>query len=1082
VVGIQCSRCNFENPPGFKFCGECASPLIEEPPERTSPLAEEPERRQLTVVFCDLVGSTKLSEQLDPEEFHLILRSYQALCDDVVTEFDGFIAQYLGDGVLIYFGYPAAQEDGAQRAIHVALRIVEDLNSINAKLEQRFEVIRSMPLRVRIGVHTGSVVIGDVGGRQRREHLAVGDTPNVAARLQAFAKPNEIIISGSTNGLIEGFFDCESIGLNRFGGISSEVVLFKVVGKREFKSRFEVIAAKRLTPRVARDEELDRLERGWEKAAKELGQVVLLTGEAGIGKSRLIWELRNKISGRDHRRLEGQCLPYYQTSALYPLTDLMGRLINLSRRDTDDEKIGKLEKFLDEYDFSLDESIPHFSSFLSIQPPETYPPIKTSPQKQREKTLGLLIELLVRISERKPVLFVIEDLHWVDASTLEFLDMFIDGCSSLRIYAVLTYRPEFKERWSKKPNVEMISLSRLGDIHAEEMINKLSEGKRFPDGVIEKLISRTDGIPLFVEEMTRGAMEAGILGDREELLKTIGIPPTLHDSLMARIDRLSEAKDVLQLASVMGSGFSYDLISEASSLDQYSLRRDLTALVEADLLYHTDGDSESDYEFKHALIRDAAYDSLLKSKRREYHRLIAEALEERLRDSIDTRPELIAHHYTEAGLKEKAIPYWHQAGKQAIARSANVEAIEHLRKGIGLVKTLQESPERSRTELDLQIALSDPLIMQHGWGSKELEGVYDRARELCDLIGDKRTTLSVLRGQWSFNAVRGRLNTAKEIGREFESIVKTIQDQFWTLESHTISGVNAVYTGEFLEASKYFEKGLPIYNRITEDKKQDDLRFDTLILFMSMLGSANPMFLGYRDKGKENAYRLIDLTRHSVNSYALSFSYLSLATLSLFYGDVDVVMEYTDRALDIAEENGYAWLISVSLITKGWAISKLKNPQKGIELIKRGLNEYESTGAVLDMPSRTSFLAECYLQLGETEEAIKILDKALEYVNDNDDRSCEAEIYRLKGESLLQLDRSNSAPAEQCFLKSIEIARKRSAKFWELKAATNLSRLWKSQGKKVQARTLLTGVYDWFTEGFDSKDLKDAGALIKELS
>src|SRR3990170_3228369 len=705
-----CINCGFENPSQFKFCGVCGKPHTAQLSPTRPTQTIEAERRQLTVMFCDLVGSTALSEQLDPEELREVVRAYQEVCAEVIDRFEGYIAQYLGDGLLVYFGYPLAHEDDAQRAVRAGLEIVGVIHELplhNTRLQQS--------LRVRIGIHTGPVVVGEIGRGERREQLALGDTLNITSRLQDLAEPNTVVISFVTYHLTEGLFECRDLGLHRLKGVSAPVQMYRILGESAVRSRFEVAITKGLTPLVGREQEVGLLLERWEKVKEGMGQVVLLCGEPGIGKSRLMQVLKERLSGETHVRIESRCSPYYQNSALYPIIDQLQRLL-FRREDSHEQKLGKLEVVLGQYGFSLEEIVPLFASLLSVPLNESYPPLTLSPQRQKQKTLEALLAWLLKEGEKQPVLRIVEDLHWVDSSTLEYLSLLVEQVPKTHIFALFTFRPDFIPPWAMRSHLTQIVLSRLTRKQAEVMVERVTGGKALPVEVVQQVVTKTDGVPLFVEELTKTVLESGLLREGDghyELtgpLPPLAIPTTLHDSLMARLDRLATAKEVVQLGATLGREFTYELLKAVSPLDEVTLQTGLDKLVEAELLYQRGLPPQARYFFKHALIQDAAYQSLLKSKKQQYHQKIGKILEERFPETVETEPELLAHHYTEAGLRGEAIAYWHRAGERARQSSANVEAIGHLTKGLELLKTLPDTPERTQQELDLQTTLGPALV------------------------------------------------------------------------------------------------------------------------------------------------------------------------------------------------------------------------------------------------------------------------------------------------------------------------------------------------------------------------------------
>jgi class 3 adenylate cyclase len=641
-----------------------------------APYIPDAERRQLTVLFCDLVDSTVLARQLDPEDLREVVRAYQDTCAKVIARFEGHIAQYLGDGLLVYFGYPRAREDDAQRAVRAGLGMVEALGQLNTRLERE----RGVHLAVRLGIHTGLVVVGEVGGGTRQEQLALGETPNVAARLQGLAAPNTLVISAATFQLLGGFFACQPLGTPLLKGLAQPLAVYRVLYESMTHSRLEALSSTGLTPLVGRQQEIGLLLERWAQVKDGFGQVVLLSGEAGIGKSRLVQVLKEQVAAEPQAWLTPcQCSPYYQHSALYPWIDLLERVaLRFEREESPQQKLRKLEGFLVQYGLPLAEVVPLFAALLSLPLAADYAPLNLAPEQQKQQILQALLTIMLRIAAQQPVLFVIEDLHWVDPSTLELLSLLVDQGPTARILALFTFRPDFPPPWTGHAHLTQVTVHRLPHRQAVEVVRQVAHGKALPPEVVEQIVTKTDGVPLFVEEWTKMVLESGLLQEREDRYELTGplpplaIPATLHDSLMARLDRLAAVKAMAQLGATLGREFSYELFQAVSLWDEEALRRELYQVVEAEFLYQRGMPPQATYTFKHALIQDVAYQSLLRSTRQHYHQRIAQVLEARFPETVETQPELLAQHYTEASLMPQAIPYWQRAGQRAIQRSAHL--------------------------------------------------------------------------------------------------------------------------------------------------------------------------------------------------------------------------------------------------------------------------------------------------------------------------------------------------------------------------------------------------------------------------
>ena len=723
-------------------------------PEREAPSGE---RRQLTVMFCDLVGSTSLSEQLDPEELQTVVRTYQEVSAQVIERHDGYIAQYLGDGLLVYFGYPAAHEDDAARAIRAGLEIVAALRQARSQFPQ--------PVHVRVGIHTGPVVVSQMGGGSRHEQLALGETPNVAARVQGQAQPDEVVISAATQRLVVGLFETQDRGSHALKGISALQALSRVTAESTAQNRFEVAVRSGLTPLVGRETEIEFLRERWRQAQASEGQFVLLSGEPGIGKSRLVQEVKAQTLQDGAPQIELRCSPYYHNSTLYPVIEHLQQLLQFTRDDTGETKLQKLQHTLSLYRFPTLDSVPLLAALLSLPQPPGFPALTLSPQKQREKTQATVTRWLLEAAQERAVVYAWEDLHWADPSTLELLGLFLAQVSSTRILTLLTYRPEFSPPWAMRSHMTQFTLNRLGQTQIEALVEKAMGGKTLPQAVVQEVVKKTDGVPLFVEEVSKMLVESGVViaaNGQYELsgpLSSVAIPATLQDSLMARLDRLQNAKAVAQLGATIGREFSYELLHAIAPLDETTLQHGLQQLVDAELIHQRGFSPDTQYQFKHALVQDTAYQSLLKRKREQIHQKIARVLEVQFPKTVETQPELLAYHFTEAGLVEQAVPYWQRAGQRANQRSASSEAISHLTTGLQLLKTVPETPERIQHELLLHITLGIPLAATKGFAAPEVGEVFTRARELSQQVSETPQHLSLLQGLFNFYVVRGELQT-----------------------------------------------------------------------------------------------------------------------------------------------------------------------------------------------------------------------------------------------------------------------------------------------------------------------------------
>jgi class 3 adenylate cyclase/predicted ATPase len=1044
------------------------------------------------VLFCDLVDSTPLASQLDPEDLREVVRAYQDTCAKVIARFDGYIAQYLGDGLLVYFGYPRAHEDDAQRAVRAGLGIVEAMGPLNTRLTQE----HSVQLAVRLGIHTGLVVVGEVGGGTRQEQLALGETPNLAARLQGIAAPNTLVISATTFQLLGGFFACQPLGTPLLKGLAQPLAVYRVLYESMARSRLEAASSTGWTQLVGREEEVRLLRERWTQAKDGVGQVVLLSGEAGIGKSRLVQVLKEQVAAEPQAWLTPcQCSPYHQNTALYPWIDLLERVaLGFEREEAPQQKLRKLEGFVVQYGLPLAAAVPLFAAILSLPLPDTYAPLTIAPEQQKQQMLHALLTIMLRIAAQQPVLFVMEDLHWVDPTTLEFLSLLVDQGPTARILALLTFRPDFRPPWTGRAHLTQVTLPRLPRRQAAEMTDRVAHSKTLPAEVIEQIVAKTDGVPLFVEELTKMVLESGLLQEREDRYELTGplpplaIPTTLHDSLMARLDRLATVKSLAQLGATLGREFPYALLHAVSPWDEETLRRGLHQLVEAEFLYQQGLPPHAMYLFKHALIQDAAYQSLLRSTRQQYHQRIAQVLEACFPELCETQPELLAHHYTEAGVLAQAIAYWQQAGQRALERSANVEAISHLSKGLELLATLPDTPARAQHELVMQTTLGPALVATKGFAAPEVLHAYARARALCQQAGETPQLFQVLRGLWYFYLIRSELRTARELGEHLLTLALQLGDPVLRVEAHYALGLTLNYLGEFAAAQTHLAQGIALYD--PQQHRAHAVRYgqDPGVACRAY-GAANLWWLGYPEQALQWSHEAVMLARELAHPFSLGFALFLTSWVPQFRREGHLTQERAEAAIALAAEHGFAVFGAGGTIFRGWAlVARPAEPgggqghgEEGMVQLHRGLAAWRATGAEALRPYYLALLAEACGKGGQIAEGLTLLAEALAVANDTGECRWDAELHRLKGALLLARSAEPHAEAEACFQQALTIAHGQQAKSYELRAAMSLARLWQQQGKRDDAHALLAPVYSWFTEGFDTTDLQEAKMLLEEL-
>jgi class 3 adenylate cyclase/predicted ATPase len=1055
---------------------------VEAPP--AEPRSPEAERRQLTVMFCDLVDSTKLSSQLDPEDLREVVRAYQQVGSEIITRFDGHIAQLLGDGLLVYFGYPQAHEDDAHRAVRTGLGILHAMGDLNTRLQQT----KGIQLAIRVGIHTGLVVVGEMGGQGRQEKLALGEVPNIASRIQGLAEPNTLMISTDTYRLTQGYFECQAFGAQALRGVAEPVHVYRVLQGSGARGRLDVAVTRGLTPLVGRESEVTLLQERWAQAKSGQGQVVLLTGDPGIGKSRLVQVLKDHVANEPHVRWECRSAEYSQNTALFPLVDLFQRIFQFETGDTPDEKFGKLEQMLRQYRLPLEESVQLFAPLFSLPIPEDhYPALNLSPQRMRQRTLEALVAILLEQAEHQPMLFIVEDLHWTDPTTLEWLNLLIDQTPTASMLVLLTCRPHFQPAWHHRSYITEMTLNHLSHAQVERIITGMTNGKTFPAEMLQQISAKTDGVPLFVEEMTKAILESGQLkavDGHYELtgsLSTFAIPTTLQDSLMARLDKLMTGKVIAQLGATIGRQFAYDLLSTVSQLDAATLQHELGRLVEAEIVYQRGVPPQSTYVFKHALIQDAAYESLLKSTRQQYHQRIAQVLESQFPETTETQPELVAHHCMEAGLTNQSVTYWYKAAQHAVERSAHVEAISHLRTGLALLQTLPETQERTQREVDMLIALGASLLATKGSGAPEVEQTYSRARQLCELLEDPQQLFPVLRGLWNYYLLRAELQTVQALGEQLLALAQQqAQDSAMLVAAHRALGTTLFWLGAVASAQTHFARGIVLYDA-QQHRTSAVLHGEVAGVICHIHAAWALWYLGYPDQGLARSQEALLLAQQSAHPFSLSFVLSYIAQFHQFRREVRFTQEHAEAAISLATDQGFPQWKGVGALQRGWSLTHQGQVRDGVEQLTQGLRAYRATGAELARPYYLALLAEAHSIIGQSEAGLAVLTEALTLVDKTEERWYEPELHRLKGELLLQQNSDNQAEAENCFQQAISIAHSQQAKSLELRATTSLARLWQ-QGKRQEAYDLLAPIYGWFTEGFDTADLKEAKALLDELA
>jgi class 3 adenylate cyclase/predicted ATPase len=1034
------------------------------------------ERRHLTVMICDLVGSTSLERQLDPEDMALVIDAYHATCARITLAFDGFVADFRGDGILAYFGYPRAHEDDAERTIRAALDIAAAVGRLKTPTDEQ--------LSVRIGVATGLVVVGDRHSESAlRDNSVIGDTPSLAARLQTLAEPGTVVIADSTRRLLGDLFRLRDLGQHKLKGINEPVAAWAVDGVSAAQSRFEAIHAAGVTDLVGREDELDFLLERQRLAWKGEGQIVLISGEPGIGKSRLVAALEERVADQPHTFLQYQCSPHHTNSALYPFIAQLERTVGLKSEDTAEERLDKLESYLAMPPPLIQDVAPLFAALLSIPTGERYPNPPRNPAQQRRRTFAALLDQFQRVAGEKPILLSFEDAHWADATSLELLDLTVERVRQLPVLAVVTLRPDFEPPWIGLSNVGTLTLSRLDRNNVESIVTHVTGGRSLPAEVMNQIVTKTDGNPLFVEELTKAVLEGDILvkdADSYRLngpLPPLAIPTTLQDSLMARLDHLAPVKEICQIGAAIGREFSFALLRDVIGRDETSLKIALGKLEHAELLFRRGEPPDAIYSFKHVLVRDAAYESLLKSRRQQLHSQIARTMEDKFPDIVVSQPEILAHHFTEAGLVEPAIGYWLKAGNLALSRSANA-AVSHLKEGLKLIPRLNNQKVSNKLELMLQTSLGNSLRATKGWSTESVKQAYTRALQLCEQSGLDEHTFPAVFGLWTWNFLRATLCEAQALAEHLLRIAENVDQPACKVLAHEAVGFTLFARGKFAAAHTELERGIilcedsraNIYHDLSAQDPRVHIRsYDAMTLWL----------LGFPDQALHlctEARSYADMTRYP-------FSEAMARTISLrvhqLRGEVSVVANEANAAIALCEEHDFAHYLAMALILRGWARTQQGDFEQGVDEIQQGLKMERGTGASLFESYSLGLLAEVLIKNERYEQALECLAQVQSRLDDEDsERFYVAEIYRLLGEAYLRSN-DNFDRAEQYFSKGLKVAREQKAKSLELKLCVSLCDLYDVTKQAHRCRPLLDEIYGFFNEGFGTADLIKVKARLK---
>jgi class 3 adenylate cyclase len=1032
------------------------------------------ERRQVTVMFSDLVGSTALSARMDPEDLREIISAYQKCVAETVQRFGGFVAKYMGDGVLVYFGYPQAHEDDAERAVRAGLELVAALGALKTHA----------PLQTRVGIATGLVVVGDlIGSGASQEQAIVGETPNLAARLQGVAEPNTVVIAENTRKLLGNLFELEDLGTKELKGISGTVKAWVALRPASVEGRFEALHASGLTALVGREEELEILLRRWSRAKSGEGQVVLLSGEPGIGKSRLTAALLERLATEPHTRLRYFCSPQHTGSAFYPIIGQMERAAGLAHDDTPQARLDKLDALLAQTATSKQDAV-LFADLLSLPNDGRYPALELTPQQRRQKTLEALTAQLAELASRHPVLMIFEDVHWIDPTSLEALNRTVDRIKSFPVLLILTFRSDFNAPWMGQSRVTSLTLNRLGETETAAIIARLAGNKELPANVMAEIVERTDGIPLFVEEMTKAVLEAEGEGEAQRTAAAIpspaqAVPASLHASLMARLDRLGSVKEVAQIGAAIGREFAHSLLAAVVHEPEAELGSALDRLVAAGLLFRQGVPPHASYLFKHALVQDAAYGTLLRGPRQALHARIAAAIEMQMPERVEREPELLAYHYAEAGQPDKAAGYWLAAGRLAARRSAISEAAAHLTRGIAGVRGLPETAERNRQELALQLALGPVLLSSRGFGDAEASAGYQRAAELARRLGDDRDRFTATWGLW----ISIRASSASDhmrlrlqyLGEMVEAAERT-GDPELLLQAHHSSWSTRIWNGEFARATEHVRSGLALYD--PERHRHHALMYgghDPGVCGKGQ-GAVALWALGCPDQAVRSAREGIVLAQALDHLPSLLHSLWFAASVYFLRRQPADVLECSARLLALGSEHGLKLYEAIGGVFHGWALIQQRDAQAGLAELRAAVAAYATTAHV-NQDLYRAILAEAELRAGNLEEAAAVLIQG----ETTTDEWWRAGYLGLRGDLLLRGPGDDRAAAERLYREAIGVAAGQQAKSLELRAATSLALLLGEQGRRSEGYAVLAPICGRFTEGFDTPDLKEAKALLDEL-
>jgi predicted ATPase/class 3 adenylate cyclase len=1040
---------------------------------------DEAERRHLTVMFCDLVGTAALAASLDPEDMWGVIASFHACVGAVVGRHHGMIARYMDEGVLAYFGYPRAQEDDTEQAVRAALALVDAVANLQTNVDSA--------LQIRIGIATGTVVVSELLiDETPAEQSVIGETPNLAARLQTVAEPGTVLICPQTRRLTGGHFNYRDLGPRALKGWTEPVAIWQVLGPSGVASRFEAMHKTTLPPLFGREEETELLLRRWRHATQGEGRVVLLTGEPGIGKSHIALALGERLQSEPHIALRYFCSAHHTNSALFPFIGQLERAAGFERSDSPTEKLSKLEALVAQ-STSDPERVAVLANLLALPASSQFRLHELSPQRRKEKTFAALLTQLDGLAARQPIFMIFEDIHWIDPTSLELLSAIVEHVPQVGVLLLITTRSEFTPPWPSYPHTTTIPLTRLDRRAGAALVERVTGRKTLPKEVADEILTRTDGVPLFIEELTKMVLESGLLQERDDQyvlerpFPALAIPTTLHASLMARLDRLAPVREVAQIGAVAGREFHYELLHAVAGMPRERLEDALGQLVRSELIFRRGESPHAVYTFKHTLVRDTAYASLLKSRRGHLHAAIANALDQQFPEIAQTQPETLAHHLTEAGLIEKAIAYWLQAGKNAALRSANLEAIAHLRRGIELTDRLPADEGRDRSELDFQLVLGPCLIATHGPAASTALATFARARELCERLGAPPEYLQVRFWLATVSVVRGDLPQALEAVEGMPSDAETRGSRGALINVIRGRAMILMFMGRIVEAREELERAVEMFGA-SEEADRLAARAAGQDAGVAMLAFAAWVLwiLGQIDESVARmaaALERADTVQHA-HTHAYVWYYASV--LYALRGEPAIAKGYAERCLAISEQQGFRQWLGLARAVRGICAAMLDASAGRLDEAKTALDQYQRAGYQLGLTAQIVLLCPALLLRNESEAALEFIDHGLSIVSHNSERFFEAELYRLKARALL-LRGGSDAEVESLLDQALRTARRQQARSLELRAATDLARVWRNRGKLIEARDALSSIYGRFTQGLDTQDLKSANTVLADL-